>query len=188
MKEELNNLDHETNNQECNETNSSTSTPTHSLPPPYWSKNKMFLAGCHKGLQTVDVLSAHVEIILLKETVPDNRCITFLSLEEPCPLLGENKPCKSAGTKLKKLAPPCLKAVELHFKQQTIKSYRFSFYFPKERMTVKEEIFGFRPSADKWPNQKTISIWPNHRTPAFKMDWTARSRGYLNMNYPHKLT
>lgn len=84
--------------------------------------------------------------------------------------------------------PPCLKAVKLHFKQQTIKSYRFSFYFPKDWMKVKEEICGFRPSADKWPNQKTISIWPNHRTPAFKMDWTARSRGYLNMNYPHKLT
>lgn len=59
------------NNQEWKETNSSTSTPTHSLPPPYWSKNKMFLAGCKKGLQTVDVLSAHVEIILLKEIVPD---------------------------------------------------------------------------------------------------------------------
>ena len=104
VKEELNSLDHKIINQEWNETNSSTRTPTHCLPPSYWSKNKKD-SSWYRWEQA---------------------CITVLS-EEPRPLLGENRLCKSAGTKLKKLAPPCLKAVGLYFKQHTIKSYRFSF-------------------------------------------------------------
>lgn len=41
--------------------------------------------------------------------------ISSLSLERPCPLLGENKCCKSISVKMKKkLVAPCLKTAALH--------------------------------------------------------------------------